>query len=56
MADVLNIFRVILLGFKRILSSVSLGGFTWWDLFVALWIFGIVISAIGFLFKQKGGK
>jgi len=46
----------IFLHIKSLFASVSLGGFTLWDLFLAFWLFGIIVGAIGFLFKLKGGK
>lgn len=55
MDNAIAILTTIFLEFKRLLSSVSLGGFTWWDLFCALWIVGIVLGVIGLLFKQKEG-
>ena len=56
MNNALVILSNIFLYIKSLLSVVSLGGFTLWDLFLAFWIFGIIIGAIGFLFKLKGGK
>ena len=46
----------IFLNVKSLFSAVSLGSFSLWDLFLAFWLFGIIVGAIGFLFKLKGGK
>ncbi len=57
MENVFILFKNIFLGMRSCMLSVNLGGgVTWWHLFCAIWIFGIVLGSLGFLFKQKGGK
>jgi hypothetical protein len=57
MENVFIIFKEIFLGIRSCMLSVNLGGgVTWWHLFCAIWIFGILLGAIGFLFKIKGDK